>query len=357
MSARRREGFAEAATGLFMLAVLASLAYFTIVISGVDVLQGRSKTVANIHFADAGGLKERDSVLYRGTKVGVVDAIELTPDGLNVRIELDRGVVLREKYRASVCSLSVLGGNYLLLEEGEGEVLPLEKTVFSGEKPSDWMRDLSSIARNVNEITGGGQLKKFVADLAAAGESIRAIAGRLEKGEGTLGKLMSSDETLYADLKKTVGDLSASVAAVRNGEGTLGKLISDDTPWNDLKNTLASASSVASRLEKGEGFLGKLLAKDDPIYGEFDAAVKSLRAAADSFDAKETLAGASRLVDTLNTIADRLEKGEGTLGKLLADDSLYNEVKGLATDVRQTVDNYRDTTPISTFGSLIMGGL
>src|SRR5574344_2156000 len=30
---------------------------------------------------------------------------------------------------------------------------------------------------------------------------------------------------------------------------------------------------------------------------------------------------------------------------------------GLIKDVRQVVDNYRDTTPISTFGSLILGGL
>ena len=38
-------------------------------------------------------------------------------------------------------------------------------------------------------------------------------------------------------------------------------------------------------------------------------------------------------------------------------EEMYDEVNGLIKDVRQIVDNYRDTTPISTFGSLIMGGL
>ena len=35
----------------------------------------------------------------------------------------------------------------------------------------------------------------------------------------------------------------------------------------------------------------------------------------------------------------------------------YRVIKGLVQDVRQTVDNYRDTTPISTFSSLATGAL
>lgn len=358
MAAGRKDSFAEAIVGLFMLAVLSLLVYFTIVISGVDVLHGRKKVCANIAFKDVGGLKDHDSVMYRGTKVGAVEGIDLLPDGLNVRIEVDRGVVLREKCRIAVCNLSVLGGNYLLLEEGEGEPQPLESTVFKGETPTDWMRDISSIARNVNELTSGGELKKLVADLSAAGSSFKEVAGRLERGEGTLGKLLSKDETIYDDLKKTAADVSAAVAAVREGRGVLGKLVfGDETPWEDFRKTLASISATAEKLEKGEGFLGRLLAKDDPIYGEFDAAVKSLRRAADSFDAKDAFAKIDRLVGTLNEVADRLKAGEGTLGRLLADDELYREVRGLARDIRQTVDNFRDTTPITTFGSLIMGGL
>ena len=61
--------------------------------------------------------------------------------------------------------------------------------------------------------------------------------------------------------------------------------------------------------------------------------------------------------DIKDTVASRLEKGEGTLGKLSADSKLYDEVTALLKDVRQIIDNYRDTTPISTFGSLIGGAL
>ena len=56
-------------------------------------------------------------------------------------------------------------------------------------------------------------------------------------------------------------------------------------------------------------------------------------------------------------VSEKLKNGEGTLGKLATDSSMYDEVQGVIKDVRQVLDNYRDTTPISTFGSLIMGGL
>ena len=43
MSRKRSNAFAEFVTGVFMLVVLALLAYFTIVISGVDLIRGRER--------------------------------------------------------------------------------------------------------------------------------------------------------------------------------------------------------------------------------------------------------------------------------------------------------------------------
>ena len=358
MGSRRSDFFQEAAVGVFMAAVIALLAYFTIVISGVDVLQGRKKAVATVFFGDVGGLKDRDSVMYRGSKVGSVSSIEILPDGLRVKMEIDRRVVLRKSYRISVCSLSMLGGNYLLLEEGEGDPLPLETSEFRGETPTDWMRDVSNIAKKVNELVSDGAVKEIVGSFRDVGANLKATTDRIERGEGTLGKLLSSDETVYSDAKSIVSNLASVAESVRAGKGTLGKLLSeDDTLYRHLEKTLADASEIAGRLKAGEGFLGRLLAKDDPLYGEFNDAVKAFREACGTFDATKAVAGAERLVDTLNAVADRLKNGEGTLGKLLAEEGLYDDVRGLAKDVRQVLDNFRDTTPISTFGSLIMGGL
>lgn len=357
MSSKRRDSFSEAIVGIFMLAVLALLVYFTIVISGVDMLGGRSLVEARVTFTDVGGLKDQDNVMYRGTKVGKVERIMLGEKDLTVVMEIDRDVVLRDGYRIAVCNLSMLGGNYLLLEEGRGEKLDLAATVFRGETPTDWMRDISSIAKNVNAITGGGELKAIVTNLAAASESVKVVAGRLERGEGTVGKLLSSDTALWDGVESAATNLAAITADIRRGRGTIGKLMTDDSVHSNLDKTLANIAEISGRLERSEGFLGKLLAKDDSVYGDFSAAVRSFRKAGESLDTGAIVTSATNLLSNLNSVALKIDSGEGTLGRLVNDKTVHEEIEGLTRDVRQVIDNYRDTTPISTFGSLIMGGL
>ena len=357
MSSKRKDSFSEVIVGIFMLAVLALLVYFTIVISGVDVLGGRSMVEARVTFTDVGGLKDQDNVMYRGTKVGKVEKIILGEKDLTVVMEIDKDVVLREGYRIAVCNLSMLGGNYLLLEEGRGERVDLGTTAFVGETPSDWMRDIASIARNINAVTEGGELKSIVTNFATASESIKTVAGRLERGEGTVGKMLSSDTTLWDGVETTATNLAAITTDLRQGRGTVGKLMTDDSVHENLKKTLASAAEISRRLENSEGLLGKMLSKDDPVYDDFSAAVKSFRKAGESLDTGAIVTSATNLLANLNSVAVKLDKGEGTLGKLINDKTVHEEIEGLTRDVRQVLDNYRDTTPISTFGSLIMGGL
>jgi phospholipid/cholesterol/gamma-HCH transport system substrate-binding protein len=269
--------------------------------------------------------------------------------------QIDANVVLREKYRISVASFSLLGGNYLLLEEGVGEQLPLEQTVFRGEPPMDWMRDLGRIANSVSEITSRGELRDIVTNVQAAVARINVVVSRIERGEGTVGKLLSSDDSVYQDIKETVATAKTAVvsvndtftsakeivARVERGEGTVGKLLSsDDTVYRDLKGSLENIRSVTDRIKDGNGLLMKL-AEDGKLAEDASALVERLSTA--SAD--------------LAAVASRLQKGEGTLGKLSADSKLYDEVTALVKDIRQVVDNYRDTTPISSFGSLIGGAL
>lgn len=373
---KKNDIFAETIVGIFMAAVLALLVYFTIVISGVDILVGHTKVPMKVEFADVGGLKDRDSVMYRGMKVGVIDHIDLSKTNVVMTVRVTSDVVLREGYRISVASLSLLGGNYLLLEEGTGKPLPLETTLFRGEPPTDWMRDLGRIASSVGDLTSDGGLKSIVTNIESVAAKLNVVATRIERGEGTVGKLLSSDETVYNDLKDTISSAKAVAGRLERGEGTVGKFLSsDETVYNDIKDTVASAKAVAGRLERGEGTIGKLVSSDDTVYQDLKASLGNLRDVTEKLkDGKGLLgkltqdeklsADASTMIEKLAaastdlaTVASRLEKGEGTLGKLSADSKLYDEVTALLKDVRQIIDNYRDTTPISTFGSLIGGAL
>ena len=373
---KQSDVFSEMVVGVFMIAVLALLAYFTIIVSGVDLFENKQRVNTKIVFSDIGGLKERDNVVYRGMKVGTVQEITLDNDGVTLVVDIARDVVMREKYRIGVASMSLLGGNYLIMEEGTGDVLPLDTYTFRGDAPTDWMRDLGDIARRIRAITDGGELKTIITNLEEATESAKLVLKNIEEGKGTMGKLLSEDEAIFEDIKSAVADLKETANSAKGvaerlekGEGTVGKLLSsDDTVYQDLKKTLASASEVADRISKGEGTVGKFLSDDDTVYQDLKSAMADIRSATARMDAGEGVLGrlskdpeladnASKLLANLEKVSDTLAKGEGTLGRIATDDELYTELNGLMKDVRQIVDNYRDTTPISTFGSLIMGGL
>ena len=113
---------------------------------------------------------------------------------------------------------------------------------------------------------------------------------------------------------------------------------------------------AAEKIKNGEGTVGKLLS-EDKLYRDLESAIKSFDETCRSFDGKATIESANRLLENLNVVAQRLKDGKGTMGKLLADETMYNEVNGLIKDVRQVLDNYRDTTPITTFSSLATGAL
>ena len=329
MNRNRNDVFSQAVVGLFILAVTALLAYFTIVVSGVDILQGNRKATLTVVFDQVGGLKAHDNVMYRGTKVGAVERVTVTPSNLVVRAYIDRAVTLRRSCRIAVCNLSMLGGNYLLLEEGTGETVDIESAVFEGETPSDWMRDVSKIAKNLRELTEREEITGLVTNLEALSARANVIAGRLERGEGTLGKLLGRDDSLYRETRTAV--------------------------TNAVK-LLANLNAAAEKIKNGEGTVGRML-NDDKLYRDLEAAVESFRATCRSFDGKATIESANRLLENLNAVALNLKDGKGTLGRLLSDESMYNEVNGLIKDVRQVLDNYRDTTPITTFSSLAAGAL
>ena len=322
---KKSEAFSQFVVGVFMVVVLLLLGYFTIVISGVDVLTRRDRQTLRVAFDGVGGLKERDNVMYRGTKVGAIDHVEVTPSNLVVYAQVDVNVVLRQGCEISVRNLSMLGGYYLSLEEGAGEVLPIPTTLFRGETPTDWMSDVSKIAKNLREFTSNPELKSIISNVVAASAHAKTVAAKAEK---------------FMDRANAFAD------RVAKGEGTMGKLLSDDsTVYDDLQKTLANAREISTKLNR------------DKMFADLEAGVAAFRQAAEGVDVKETVARANTLLENLNAFALDLKEGKGTIGRLAQDPKLYDEVNALMHDVRQVIDNYRDTTPITTFSSLAAGAL
>ena len=303
MKNKNRELAAELAVGALVALVFAGLAVFTIAISGKNLFRKNVFQIETV-MPDAMGLRPNDPVIAKGTTVGSVTKVFYDRDGVHVQAQLEAPVEFHEGYEITVVSTSILGGRQLVLKEGD-ENLPVVEDVrhLVGRRPSDLMEDATEAVARVREFLETDALT----NLYTFSESLKVLGLRLENGEGTLGRLLSSDDEMYTNLNAAVADARDAIA--------------------DLK-------SIAARLEAGEGTLGRLLSSDDEMYTNLNAAVANIK-----------------------LISDRLEKGEGTLGKLLSsDDELYRNVNGTVTDARELLDDMREANTLSTFTSLLLSG-
>jgi phospholipid/cholesterol/gamma-HCH transport system substrate-binding protein len=292
-----RELTMEIIVGVFIIMVLLGLGYFTIMLSK-DTWFGNKQTM-EVVFNDVMGLRDGDNVVVRGMTVGKVKEMRLDKDGVHVVAVFNAGIKpnMKEDYRITIVATSILGGRYLMINEGSDAAYEIEDKsfVYNGEQPYDLIADAAELMNAVRRgVVEGGIVDNF----QEASEAMRDIAGRLRNGKGTLGKLLSEDDLLY-------DDLTAAVSALKQ---------------------------ISERVAKGEGTMGRLLGPDDQLYK----------------DLAET-------VEALSNISTSIDEGDGTIGKLVRDEALYLEVKGAVEEIRAAIDDLRETTPVATFTSIFFG--
>lgn len=98
--------------------------------------------------------------------------------------------------------------------------------------------------------------------------------------------------------------------------GSLGDLIEETK--GPLADTVGEIENIVRKIDQGEGTLGQLV--NNPLL----------------YDDIQVVAG------DLKIILDRLEKGEGTLGRLLTDSSLYDEANSTVANLRIISDRVRE---------------
>lgn len=92
-----------------------------------------------------------------------------------------------------------------------------------------------------------------------------------------------------------------------------------------LTATIANVRAISAQISSGEGTVGRLIYKDD-LYNSALATVTNLQDAADQI--RGTVADAHKVVDEINA-------GHGTIGKLVKDEKLYNETTETMTNLKE----------------------
>jgi phospholipid/cholesterol/gamma-HCH transport system substrate-binding protein len=108
--------------------------------------------------------------------------------------------------------------------------------------------------------------------------------------------------------------------------GPMTDMIKDNQPR--INSILSNVDSLTTGMNRGEGTLGRLL-KQDTLYVQTLQAVTNLIASTE--DLKVTLSSTRQMVSDMNS-------GKGTIGRLLVDDSLFRETTNMMTNLREVAE-------------------
>ncbi len=272
---RRREVW----VGLFVVVGLAGI--LIVLMTMTDAAMFRGRYIVSTIVPDAAGIRKGDPVQMRGVNIGRIHGFRITTDEVEVRLEI----------------------------EGEYPV------------PRD----------SVVELKASGLLGGLVADVIPGTSSEMARWGDVLEGRSGVG-LFDKMDSLAGDAddvaarvktllsEEMVGDLQGSAKEARQLLERLSSTVSEQR--GELRALTASLRRSAEGMEK--------VTTGD----ELQTTVKQLQALTERAD--EVLAGLDTSSKSLESILGRIDRGEGSLGKLTTDDQLYDNVASAAANLDKT---------------------
>jgi len=292
--------------GVFMLAALTVLALFILKIEKIELGgQGRLRRVP-VEFPSVAGLDEKSPVRLAGVRVGLAETIELRDDRALVTLALDPGVELREGAKATLRSIGLLGDLYIDLDPGPRGAPPLAPgEVLPGVTPASF----DEVLQKASDI--GGDVKGVTASLRSA------LAG--PEGEQRIADILDNIRSVSADIR-------ALVVANRD------QVDSTVSNFRDVSQTLREELPVLA--EKLNRLADGVQAVVDENRDNLEGSLANMR------DLSERLKTSA---DNLNAITSKIASGEGTIGKLVHDDTTVDNLNSALNSVESGVASLRNT--------------
>jgi phospholipid/cholesterol/gamma-HCH transport system substrate-binding protein len=271
----------EVHVGLFV--VIGILAVLTALFALTDPGTFRGRYYVTTVVQDAGGIRKGDPVQMKGVNIGRIREFTITGQGVRIGMELEHedGYFVPEDSRVSLVS----GG---LLQSMVAEIVPgtsKEPMKDGAVLPSV---DSPTLTGTVETLSEGADSVLVRAQQLLSTQTIAAVGASAQQMQELLVQLTSlaTDQraqlnALTTSLQRSAQGLEGTVAAV-NQPGlaraiarTDSMSIRLDAATGSLQQASASLAGLMNRVDSGEGTLGRLT-RDDELYQNMNAAVTSL---------------------------------------------------------------------------------
>ncbi|MFT6868097.1 MAG: phospholipid/cholesterol/gamma-HCH transport system substrate-binding protein [Cyclobacteriaceae bacterium] len=235
------------------------------------------------------GLNKSNPVIINGLAVGRVSAIRLLQDQANnvlVEIDIDETVVLGKTAQAALSNTDFLGSKGIILTVGD-----LNQPIV----PGDTLEAI--VDRGIGEIIDSAApiANTLNTTITRVNEILIGLKGSGEKINATIGELQIMTE-----------NINAMIGANRKS----------------VNQIIASTNYLLENLNDKVDMLTPLMEKSETVLDSLG-----------SININRTLAGVDTVLFNLNETLLYFKESQGTIGKLMNEDSVYNNLNKLLVDL------------------------
>lgn len=269
----------EIQIGFFVLLGIVAVVAALLMLTDPGTFRGRYDVVTSVR--DAGGLRKGDPVQMRGVNVGRVRGFAITHQGVVINLEMEREYPVPADSRISLKSGGLLGGMIVEVVPGRSAETVEDGAVLPGSTGAGVFDLAAGVGMRADTVLERAQELLAPQTIAAVGSSAQELQ-----------TLLAAMAALAAEQRREIAQLSASLR--RSAEGV---------------------ESATTRPE-----LQRAVMRMDSITLQLDRSTASL----------------NRSTGALETVLGRIERGEGTLGKLSSDETLYDNLNEAAVRASRT---------------------
>jgi phospholipid/cholesterol/gamma-HCH transport system substrate-binding protein len=253
---------------------------------------------------DISGIAKRSNVRIAGIPVGYVEDIRLSGSRARIDIRMQASVPLFEDATAARVARNLLGESFIGLSAGTpgrrqlkdgDEINTVSKTVT----PEELLQNVSRIAQTVERITN----------------AIEASVGS-EESQQNMRDTLANLADVTDKLNQTVAENRESIRNILSGVEAVTTQGRGDA-LETLENMRVVTAEFRRLMTGSENGKGGATDKVQSLVDRVDRSSESLE----------------KTLKNLESVTGRLDRGEGTLGRLSKDDKLINEIESVTQDV------------------------
>jgi phospholipid/cholesterol/gamma-HCH transport system substrate-binding protein len=327
--------------GLFVIAGLA-LTMVAIFLIGNTSQLWTPKVSYSTAFNDVAGLKPGSPIRMGGLDVGDVTRVDYRGDAQDTRIFVTMEINKREMVRiktdtvAGIQGKGLLGDKMVVLTVGSPSAPVLNpKELMKSEEPSDMLSAVNKVAaateqtiERLEPLAKALGDPKFAGDIKGVAEDLHALLDVSVHGDGTMHRLFYDHteadrvDSLLGSLDRTAGRLDGLLADfqdvsghIKTGPGIAHAVIYDGEISKDAAGTMSEIHQDLKAIREGNGLAHAVLYGDD--------------------QSQHVMANLNAMSDDMRAIVGGMRQGKGTIGGLLVDPTIYEDIRRVVGNVQR----------------------